>query len=562
MHTYGQLSLNVSSEFEELFVLESQSKIKPKDKEISKSITLKIISILNLLLEFLFKINGFKVADINFNYFHFSCEENIYFIPDECKNLLQAMFAYEKIITSNNEVINNRKFKVFKNAFSCLVLWFRIKANNSALNSQNCKDIITVIDAYIVTTKTHDLKVFSKEHYDDIGDHKDEEIKEIRIPRKGRFDCLRVATLSMKTHHILDDGLEGHWNEFDEMFNTTKPLDLDIDESKTEEQCYSDSSILDKFYDEDNHIKVSEKELLKLIVSMSRDIKLLQKEVKVGFGQVADQLSEIRTCLENLTSRIVEYQNDVSDKLTRYPDDEMAKEEAFEEFCDRMTKQITKSLQVDIKGLDYKREESYLKMVFGDSWGKLNDKSKSFLVTAKVLFAQMVTTESELDYSGVCILVTKALEEELKIRFYDRFIVYLKNKYPFPEKANAWHSSSVEEKKGSREKILLPAYRFTLGSVYFFCLPKKPRWMPDNIYTIDSSRIREYGEESLFNKMNAQEIIHMLNFIGDKANYVKDRYRNRAAHTNELKRIDAKSCFDEIVDVQKIFVQIMSSFRY
>ena len=43
---------------------------------------------------------------------------------------------------------------------------------------------------------------------------------------------------------------------------------------------------------------------------------------------------------------------------------------------------------------------------------------------------------------------------------------------------------------------------------------------------------------------------------------LKTKYRNPAAHTNELKFIQAQECFDMIVDVEKILKKMMDTFSY
>ena len=79
----------------------------------------------------------------------------------------------------------------------------------------------------------------------------------------------------------------------------------------------------------------------------------------------------------------------------------------------------------------YEKEENLLKQSFEDSWNKLDEKSKSFLITAKVIYNELNEYNNVIDYSGVCLLVTKALEQELSKRFCKGFISYLKERYSY-----------------------------------------------------------------------------------------------------------------------------------
>ena len=48
---------------------------------------------------------------------------------------------------------------------------------------------------------------------------------------------------------------------------------------------------------------------------------------------------------------------------------------------------------------------------------KMEAASQTFLVSAKVMYSHLIELDDVIDYSGVCVLVTKALEMEIKKRF-------------------------------------------------------------------------------------------------------------------------------------------------
>ncbi|MCI7036063.1 MAG: hypothetical protein MSA27_02785 [Spirochaetia bacterium] len=46
-----------------------------------------------------------------------------------------------------------------------------------------------------------------------------------------------------------------------------------------------------------------------------------------------------------------------------------------------------------------------------------------------------------------------------------------------------------------------------------------------------------------------------------QVNEVRKKYRNPAAHTNQLKRIEAKECIEYVLGVKKLLKEIIDSFE-
>ena len=59
-----------------------------------------------------------------------------------------------------------------------------------------------------------------------------------------------------------------------------------------------------------------------------------------------------------------------------------------------------------------------------------------------------------------------------------------------------------------------------------------------------------------------EEILDMLESYGEDIADITDEYRNKAAHTNELKRVNAELCFNLVLDVEKLLKRMLDSFAY
>lgn len=100
-----------------------------------------------------------------------------------------------------------------------------------------------------------------------------------------------------------------------------------------------------------------------------------------------------------------------------------------------------------------------------------------------------------------------------------------------------------------------------MGSVIYVCY-KRPRDITSAQYDMNNRRILEYSKEHLFkSKYNEDYITRRLREIGDSVNGVNFNYRNRAAHTNQIKQVDAERCFDYVILVERILVNMLKEFN-
>lgn len=206
------------------------------------------------------------------------------------------------------------------------------------------------------------------------------------------------------------------------------------------------------------------------------------------------------------------------------------------------------------KDAQFKEEEEKLIESFGqDTWDKLSGDSKTFLVTGKFMYNRFLDLDDQIDYSGVCVLVTKSLEVEIFKRFFENFINYLDEKYE--KDYTKYHTALLYR----NEKPLRPE-RFTMGNIAFV-LCKKQRW-EDSEEQIQNNkeRLMEYCRERVFSNNSTKEIERMLDSYASSIEMIKVKYRNPSAHRNHIQRKTAQECFDLIVDVHKLLKEMLDSF--
>lgn len=277
--------------------------------------------------------------------------------------------------------------------------------------------------------------------------------------------------------------------------------------------------------------------------------------VNKRFDKIDESLSSIQCEIQELQNRLKLYKEDLSERLKQNLDDQSI-ESYINEFIDTISNRIVKSISKELSNSDYLEEEDYLKYIFKSSWDKLSEKSKSFLITARVMFKNLNKSKVDVDYSGVCILLAKAVEVELKRRLYNNFQDYLDEK--FGDNFDQWHTVMVEVVNGVKKP--LRESRFTLGIIPYLLGLIRIKGLDTYHLSQNKELLNEFGSCEL--AVSKDEIESSFRDIAKHIKHITDTYRNPAAHTNILTRSVAQECFDEIVDIQRILILILRYFKY
>ncbi len=208
-------------------------------------------------------------------------------------------------------------------------------------------------------------------------------------------------------------------------------------------------------------------------------------------------------------------------------------------------------------GDNVERFEEILKGVFDNVWDFLDENSKSFLISAKVMFASINKNDKYglLDYSGVCLLVTKALELESSRVFFREYIKYLRNqKISISE-----YPKELIDKTGTTVKS---DCLFSLGAVVHVLGLKKGRngiQIPKEKNS-DYLMFFKYAKQKLYDWSDEKienEILKNACFI----ERTRLDYRNPSAHTGRLTKIVCLECFDYIVDTEKQMKRMLENMN-
>lgn len=314
-----------------------------------------------------------------------------------------------------------------------------------------------------------------------------------------------------------------------------------------------------------------------LLSEKENSISLLTQEVTYYRNEVQNKLDVIGTHVDEVNSRtsdILEKIETVISKLDEeikqqktkmlggYDMAQLSDEEAEEvestrtDFINVMAEVISERLykkgttEVDVA-------EKQLKGMFGAYWDDLDEYTRKSLVSAKVFLSNCgQASYSGLDYSGMVISATSALENELKLRFHTGYQKYLKSR--LQNNFSRWPESMKFRLKNGR---YVNNEIFTLGSMPFIFgarvrkeKSKAGEFSRDvvEITPADRDMLNNYLHTILINPQDNIDIFlkedNGVSFI-DRCEDVRCIYRNKAAHTDTLSIETARDCYRDIIEV-------------
>ena len=423
----------------------------------------------------------------------FSKENKI--IPNPCCSFLNTIEIYRK--NYNIEYPDNLTNSFLK-AFAYYITWFNNSySKNNLFNTNDCFNIINNI---------FDCKLFSIEDNDkndNFSENNDVENK-LFCPNCGE----KIDNDSKFCPHCRHNFLKTNKNISNiEKIDENLILNLLEDENKAIDTILKTLNLRDCI---DTKLTIISKNIHRIQSQSEKLIKAAQSEEEI------DRIIEVHTteCVET----IFEYKKDISQDPA------------------------------------YKQEENKLIDFFShETWDKLSDDSKIFLITAKFMYNKFIKLDEIIDYSGVCILITKALEIEIIKRFFTNFIKFLDNNY---NKNYIQYPTSLLYEG----VIPLSPEKVTMGNIAFI-LCEKENWN-DNEKQIKNNkeRLLEYCRQCIFSNKSTEEIEKLLYSYVSSIEMIKIKYRNPSAHINHVQRKTAKECLDLLVDNQKLLKKILDSF--
>ena len=265
-------------------------------------------------------------------------------------------------------------------------------------------------------------------------------------------------------------------------------------------------------------------------------------------------VSEIQQSLKEIGQQMSAFQSLVERQIN-LASSESEIDRILQAFTEECTNRIVSSVKENSESKVFELENRKLIASLGQSaWDKLDGSSKTFLISSKVMYNNLILLDDCLDYSGVCLLVTKALEVEMTKRFCFGYLEYLNKAY---HKDYRNYPTSL---LGANQRPL-PMDKFTMGSfAYILCLYFDKYDTPEQI--ANNKRILlDYASHCIFNNKSDSQIENILLNYAREIESIRQLYRNPAAHRNMLKRHNAESCFNLVLDVEKLLKKMLDSFK-
>ena len=277
--------------------------------------------------------------------------------------------------------------------------------------------------------------------------------------------------------------------------------------------------------------------------------------------EIRDKVNVISAQLQELASRINDYQDLVGRQLRYASDNNEMQECILRAFTDTCVERITASMRANSSEELYADEERRLIESIGrPAWDKLGDDAKRFLISSKYMYAKLADVEDIVDYSGVCLLVTKSLELELGKRFCVGYINYYKAAHP----GRAGRASAPLPIMNRYRSRFIKPEDFTLGSFPYIIGDRFAGGLSDSEQQIIRDGILEYVKQGVLKSYCAchddDEALDLLHGFAEDVDRVREDFRNPSAHTNALSRVSAKECFDLVLDVEKLLKRMLEAF--
>ena len=283
-----------------------------------------------------------------------------------------------------------------------------------------------------------------------------------------------------------------------------------------------------------------------------------QQDILSGFGIDA---AIIQDSFEKIQSARSSLQHDLESN------DESVKEIALKQLQDKVAEIVSDLTQSALSSKDQKYFEDYLiGELTEDVWKRLDDKSKAFLITAKSNYESMIKMKDSetFDYSGVCLLVTKALEVETTKRFFICYKDYLERKYSsvsrWPYALRQWNRGQITEK-------VIDDNEFTLGSVVSVVGLKRDYDADGNIIAYPvahmgtKNEFLDYAKSNLFKFSDRRRVEMEIEKDYRFIEKVRLDYRNPSAHRDRLTITSAKGCLEYVIDVQHMLKEMLGTMK-
>ena len=184
-------------------------------------------------------------------------------------------------------------------------------------------------------------------------------------------------------------------------------------------------------------------------------------DVKSGVARIEKNVDKMAEQLATIYDNVVNYQALLERQISiAASEDEI--DRIIKAYSDEVSSRIAREVNEQIAAQEFEVEQKRLQESLSDTvWQRLDDASREFLTTAKITYNKYGKISGAVDYSGVCLLVTKAIEVEMHNRFCRDYLAYLKDKYPGRSNYSKYPFVMLRYGRPLKSKD------FTLGSIVY-----------------------------------------------------------------------------------------------
>lgn len=258
--------------------------------------------------------------------------------------------------------------------------------------------------------------------------------------------------------------------------------------------------------------------------------------------------------LENGISKITKMKQEYAEKIdqTSDPDEREKLESTFQNEVSELLVSVTSNMMTLTNRENY--EKILVDHLGEEVWNRqLSDRSRNYLFSAMMTFDSMnkLSDRDTLDYSGVCLQVTKVLDEELTARFYTQYKRFLYKTCLLDDWPQAMKSKYGDEP--------LEIINFTLGTIpYVFGVGVNGR-----IYdSVAFGLVQRFAKACLYKEgLSDQDIRNRLVSCVACAEKTRKDYRNPAAHREAMPYISARECIDYLIEQTKMLKQVLQDMK-
>lgn len=199
-----------------------------------------------------------------------------------------------------------------------------------------------------------------------------------------------------------------------------------------------------------------------------------------------------------------------------------------------------------------------IKKQFGkDAWEKLEDDSKTLLISAFISYEGCREFDQLVDFSGVCLQACKTVEVELAKRYCADFIEYIKKKYKEEAIDKAPYELLQNRTNPKAPKDFINPKNATIGS-FRHIMGIAPEGKVVNKYSWNEFQDFAIHELLVDTSNPLKTLSEHISYISN----IQFNYRNKSAHKDTMDVTEAYECINYIAGQYRKLGVILDDYKY